>query len=81
MIIEFINCRVAGTVAAIVTCPLEVVKTRLQSSSAGFYPPPVNKEMFSGHGTCRSFPNPQQRRRLCTGESRRYRFIFSQFCF
>lgn len=31
----------AGTVGAIVTCPLEVVKTRLQSSSSRFYPSPV----------------------------------------
>lgn len=30
--------RFAGTVGAIVTCPLEVVKTRLQSSSSQFYP-------------------------------------------
>lgn len=37
--------RVAGTVGAIVTCPLEVVKTRLQSSSA-FLPP-----RFSNNGS------------------------------
>ena len=30
------NFRVAGTTAAIITCPLEVVKTRLQSSNSGF---------------------------------------------
>ena len=29
-------CRVGGTTGAIVTCPLEVVKTRLQSSNSGF---------------------------------------------
>ena len=28
--------RVGGTAGAIVTCPLEVVKTRLQSSNSGF---------------------------------------------
>lgn len=60
-------CRVAGTAGAIVTCPLEVVKTRLQSSSSGFYPPPMNKELTSGHVTCKGFPKPEQRRRLCTG--------------
>ena len=27
---------VGGTVGAVVTCPLEVVKTRLQASSSGF---------------------------------------------
>ncbi|XP_023247620.1 mitochondrial carrier protein Rim2-like [Copidosoma floridanum] len=70
--------RVAGTVAAIVTCPLEVVKTRLQSSSAGFYPPAVTKEVVSGHTAKRSIPNPQQRRRLCTGEVRRYSLVFSE---
>lgn len=63
----FVFHRVAGTTGAIVTCPLEVVKTRLQSSSSGFYPPPVNKELTSGHVTCKSFPKPEQRRRLCTG--------------
>lgn len=36
-IIEFFFFRTAGTVGAIVTCPLEVVKTRLQSSTSGFY--------------------------------------------
>lgn len=64
--------RVAGTVGAIATCPLEVVKTRLQSSASGFYPP-GNKEFISGHVTCKTFPNPPQRR-LCTGENPRYFF-------
>ncbi|XP_032668141.1 mitochondrial carrier protein Rim2 [Odontomachus brunneus] len=63
---------VAGTAGAIVTCPLEVVKTRLQSSSSGFHPPPLNKEFTSGHSTCRSSPTPEQRRRLCTGLYPRY---------
>ncbi|XP_043509346.1 mitochondrial carrier protein Rim2 [Frieseomelitta varia] len=66
---------VAGTTGAIVTCPLEVVKTRLQSSSSGFYPPPVNKELTSGHVTCKSFPKPEQRRRLCTGGYTRHALI------
>lgn len=30
------NFSVGGTTGAIVTCPLEVVKTRLQSSNSGF---------------------------------------------
>nr|XP_012135592.1 PREDICTED: uncharacterized protein LOC100883945 isoform X3 [Megachile rotundata] len=66
---------VAGTTGAIVTCPLEVVKTRLQSSSSGFYPPPVNKELTSGHVTCKSFPKPEQRRRLCTGGYTRHALV------
>jgi len=32
---------VGGTVGAMVTCPLEVLKTRLQSSAATFHPSPV----------------------------------------
>ena len=31
-------CRIGGTVGAVLTCPLEVVKTRLQSSVATFQP-------------------------------------------
>ncbi|XP_006564587.1 mitochondrial carrier protein Rim2 isoform X3 [Apis cerana] len=73
--IHLIAGGVAGTTGAIVTCPLEVVKTRLQSSSSGFYPPPVNKELTSGHVTCKSFPKPEQRRRLCTGGYTRHALI------
>ena len=32
--------RTGGTMGAIITCPLEVVKTRLQSSNSGFTPTP-----------------------------------------
>ncbi|XP_066587059.1 solute carrier family 25 member 36-A isoform X2 [Prorops nasuta] len=72
-VIHLVAGGVAGTVGAIVTCPLEVVKTRLQSSSSGFYPPPMNnKELTSGHVTCKSFPTSDQRRRLCTGGYPRY---------
>ncbi|KAI4485305.1 hypothetical protein M0804_006810 [Polistes exclamans] len=71
---------VAGTTGAIVTCPLEVVKTRLQSSSSGFHPPPVNKEFTSGHVTCKSFPTPEQRRRLCTGGYPRCSFLALSHC-
>ena len=44
-----------GTVGAIVTCPLEVVKTRLQSSHSGFElrVPPLAAET-AGAVTCRS---------------------------
>lgn len=78
--IHLIAGGVAGTTGAIVTCPLEVVKTRLQSSSSGFYPPPVNKEFTSGHVTCKSFPTPEQRRRLCTGGYPRYSFLALSHC-
>ncbi|KZC09213.1 Solute carrier family 25 member 36-A [Dufourea novaeangliae] len=63
----------AGTVGAIITCPLEVVKTRLQSSS-GFYPPPVNKELTSGHVTCKSFHKPE-RKGLCNGGYTRHALV------
>ncbi|KAJ8679542.1 hypothetical protein QAD02_015329 [Eretmocerus hayati] len=76
-VIHLVAGGVAGTVAAIVTCPLEVVKTRLQSSSGGFYPPPpISKESAHSYVTSsKSFPNPQQQRRLCTGEWRRYSLV------
>ncbi|KAK2581856.1 hypothetical protein KPH14_002319 [Odynerus spinipes] len=78
--IHLIAGGVAGTAGAIVTCPLEVVKTRLQSSSSGFHPPPVNKEFTSGHVTCKSFPTPEQRRRLCTGGYPRYSLLALSHC-
>jgi len=56
---------VAGTVGAIVTCPLEVVKTRLQSSSA-FLPP-----RFTDHGNPKGKHDsmrilPEQRNQFCS---------------
>lgn len=58
-------CSVAGTVGAIVTCPLEVVKTRLQSSCSGFQIPKIAQELHdSSKTTCRTVP--EQRRRLWT---------------
>lgn len=44
---------IAGTAGAVVTCPLEVVKTRLQSSSASFIhslPPRIATKTISGLG-------------------------------
>lgn len=68
------SCSVAGTVGAIVTCPLEVVKTRLQSSCSGFQEhliPQIAQESVNGaKTTCRTVPD--QRRRLWTS-SRSYR--------
>ena len=34
-ILKFLSGGVAGTVSSVVTCPLEVVKTQLQSSNVG----------------------------------------------
>lgn len=61
---------IAGTTAAIVTCPLEVVKTRLQSS-VGIYqiqkmcvPPIASNDNVASQLTCKSMS--YQRRRLNT---------------
>ena len=43
-------CRMGGTAGAIITCPLEVVKTRLQATDSGFGsnpPPPSKSETLS----------------------------------
>ncbi|XP_015118425.1 mitochondrial carrier protein Rim2 [Diachasma alloeum] len=79
-VIHLVAGGVAGTMGAIVTCPLEVVKTRLQSSTSGFYPPPNNGEFTSGQFTCNGFPPKQQRRKLCTGGSTRYAFVALSHC-
>lgn len=62
----FFVYRVAGTVGAIVTCPLEVVKTRLQSSSAFLYPPRVPDQQGKGSPKpSKGILRPEQRRQLC----------------
>lgn len=66
--------RVAGTVGAIVTCPLEVVKTRLQSSSSGFHVhkvcvPNIASPEGNNHVTCKTIL-PSQRRGINTVTSR-----------
>uniref|UniRef100_A0A8D8USU6 Solute carrier family 25 member 36 n=1 Tax=Cacopsylla melanoneura TaxID=428564 RepID=A0A8D8USU6_9HEMI len=68
--IHLIAGGIAGTTAAIVTCPLEVVKTRLQSS-VGLYqiqkmcvPPIASADNVTSQLTCKSMP--YQRRRLNT---------------
>ncbi|XP_018606756.2 solute carrier family 25 member 33-like isoform X2 [Scleropages formosus] len=48
--------RCSGTVAAIVTCPLEVLKTRLQSS--GLAVRPAVQVQMGMHGTCVIRPTP-----------------------
>ncbi|KRT82844.1 mitochondrial carrier protein, partial [Oryctes borbonicus] len=59
---------VAGTVGAIVTCPLEVVKTRQQSSKSGFHEPilPQIAQDFRGSKSTTYTTVPVQSRRLWT---------------
>ncbi|KAG7172749.1 Mitochondrial carrier protein Rim2-like 2 [Homarus americanus] len=65
-----------GTMGAVVTCPLEVVKTRLQSSTYGYMsgslPPPAARQ--GGSTTCPTMPHLKHRggsaRRLCTSALR-----------
>lgn len=57
--------RFAGTVGAIVTCPLEVVKTRLQSSSP-FYPTPVLDAAQKVSTNATQFKGTTQKRDICT---------------
>lgn len=65
-IIHLIAGGLAGTIGAIVTCPLEVVKTRLQSSSSPFYPSPIldvaNKNSTNGA----QFKGTSHKRDICT---------------
>uniref|UniRef100_A0A2P2I8I3 Solute carrier family 25 member 36-A-like n=1 Tax=Hirondellea gigas TaxID=1518452 RepID=A0A2P2I8I3_9CRUS len=60
-----------GTMGAIATCPLEVVKTRLQSSTfsvmMGAPLPPAAAPRYSNSTTCNTLP---PRRRLCTSAAR-----------
>lgn len=48
--------RCGGTVGAILTCPLEVVKTRLQSSSLSFYVSGVQLSTVNGTSVARMSP-------------------------
>lgn len=48
--------RCGGTVGAILTCPLEVVKTRLQSSSLSFYVSGVQLSTVNGPSVSRVSP-------------------------
>lgn len=40
----------------------------------------MNKELTSGHVTCKSFPTPEQRRSLCTSGSTRYACVALSHC-
>lgn len=72
--VSFIN-RVAGTAGAVVTCPLEVVKTRLQSSNAFM---PVQASRISElpglqNPTSDALRRPEQRRKFSSTILRRVR--------
>lgn len=71
---------VAGTAGAVVTCPLEVVKTRLQSSNA-FLPNPVQRSSrtssdltgIQNSSTHSALRRPEQRRKFSSTILRRIR--------
>lgn len=50
------SCRCGGTVGAILTCPLEVVKTRLQSSSITLYVSEVQLNTVNAASVARVSP-------------------------
>lgn len=69
LLLLFINNkwnRFAGTVGAILTCPLEVVKTRLQSSSSTFYPSTSTELSQKLSGTTLPYRGTTQKRDICT---------------
>lgn len=75
MIIFLLTYSVAGTAGAVVTCPLEVVKTRLQSSTAFM---PVHASRIAElpgmqNPTSDALRRPEQRRKLSTTILRRVR--------
>uniref|UniRef100_A0A336MBW7 CSON014903 protein n=1 Tax=Culicoides sonorensis TaxID=179676 RepID=A0A336MBW7_CULSO len=57
---------VAGTVGAIVTCPLEVVKTRLQSSNAFLPPRFSNNDSSGGKGLDAKRIHIEHRNKFCS---------------
>jgi hypothetical protein len=68
--------RVAGTAGAVVTCPLEVVKTRLQSSNAFHHPTSASKlSELPGlqNPTSDVLSRPEQRRKFSSNILRRVR--------
>lgn len=71
-VIHLVAGGVAGTVGAIVTCPLEVVKTRQQSSTSGFHVevPKIAAEGHNTQVTCKTVP-PEHKRRICTASLQR----------
>lgn len=58
--------RFAGTAGAILTCPLEVLKTRLQSSSSTFYPMPMSDAANKLNSNGSRLKRSSQTRDICT---------------
>lgn len=84
-VIHLVAGGAAGTAGAIVTCPLEVVKTRQQSSNS-FHIHNVNlpriasAEGSSNHVTCKTLLPPHQRRRLTTMAARHTQVLSISHC-
>lgn len=75
----------AGTAGAIVTCPLEVVKTRQQSSNSFQIhnvnlPRIASADGASSHVTCKTLLPPHQRRRLTTMAARHTQVLSISHC-
>lgn len=76
-VIHLVAGGMAGTAGAILTCPLEVVKTRLQSSHSGFermQVPSIASANAGSKGTCTTLP---PRRRIATVATRHSTQILS----
>lgn len=71
---SWILCSVAGTAGAIATCPLEVVKTRLQSSVATFNNTSGKSQLLSPR------QGQQQRAHLCTIANTRLNAVHIALC-
>lgn len=72
--------RFAGTVGAILTCPLEVVKTRLQSSSSTFYPQPMPDVANKLNPNGLRFKKSTQTREICTSILQKRSQVSVQLC-
>lgn len=72
---------IAGTAGAVVTCPLEVVKTRLQSSSASFISvPPRIVTDHAAVGKLSSGPNEHHLRSNCAAASEHHHHSRQRVC-
>lgn len=74
---------IAGTAGAVVTCPLEVVKTRLQSSSASFISVPP-RSIVTDHaaavGKLSSGPNEHHLRSNCAASDHQHNHSRQRVC-
>ena len=78
--------RVAGTVSAVLTCPLEVVKTRLQASTNTFHvenvcvPKIASTDRNGSHVTCKTIRSDQRRHFSLNYRLTSHMLTFSQTC-